>query len=51
LPPHPTARPYNTFDAPETVTLGAPRSVAATGASFTHTFAAQSVTRLTIPLG
>jgi alpha-N-arabinofuranosidase len=42
---------HNTFDAPETVTLSAPRTIAATGGSFTHTFAAQSVTRLTIPLG
>ncbi len=48
---HDDIHAHNTFDTPETVTLGAPRSVAATGASFTHTFAAQSVTRLTIPLG
>lgn len=48
---HDDIHAHNTFDAPETVTLGAPRSIAASGTSFTHTFAPQSVTRLTIPLG
>lgn len=48
---HDDIHAHNTFDAPKAVTLGAPRSITAHGASFTHTFAAQSVTRLTIPLG
>jgi alpha-N-arabinofuranosidase len=48
---HDDIHAHNTFDAPETITLSTPRSVPCAGSSFTHTFAAQSVTRLTIPLG
>ncbi len=47
---HADIHAHNTFDAPETVTLSAPRQVALAGDRFTHQFAAQSVTRLTIPL-
>jgi alpha-N-arabinofuranosidase len=47
---HADIHAHNTFDVPETVTLGAPRQVALAGGTFTHQFAAQSVTRLTIPL-
>jgi len=47
---HADIHAHNTFDAPETVTLGAPRQIAVAGDRFTHRFAAQSVTRLTIPL-
>ena len=47
---HADIHAHNTFDAPETVTLGAPRQIALAGGHFTHQFAAQSVTRLTIPL-
>jgi alpha-N-arabinofuranosidase len=48
---HDDIHAHNTFAAPATVTLSAPRSLAVNGSSLTHTFAAQSVTRLTIPLG
>ena len=41
---------HNTFDAPETVTLAAPRPLAVSGRSFRHTFAPQSVTRLEVAL-
>ncbi|CAA9562508.1 MAG: GH51 [uncultured Thermomicrobiales bacterium] len=47
---HDDIHAHNTFDAPDTVTLSAPRAVTASGGTFTHTFASQSVTRLTIPL-
>ena len=47
---HADIHAHNTFDAPETVALAAPRAVRLAGAAFTHTFAPQSVTRLLIPL-
>ncbi len=48
---HPDIRAHNTFDAPDAVTLSAPRPLAVAGRSFTHQFAPQSVTRLEVALG
>ncbi len=47
---HPDIHAHNTFAAPETVRLTPARSLAATGRSFRHTLAPQSVTRLDIEL-
>ncbi len=47
---HADIRAHNTFDAPDTVTLVAPRALDVSGRSFRHQFAAQSVTSLTIAL-
>ena len=45
---HADIHAHNTFDVPDTVTLAAPRALEASGRSFRHQFAAQSVTSLTI---
>ena len=47
---HADIRAHNTFDAPDTVTLAAPRALDVSGRSFRHQFAPQSVTSLTIAL-
>ena len=47
---HADIHAHNTFDAPDTVTLAAPRSLDLSGRSFRHQFAPQSVTSLTIAL-
>ena len=47
---HPDIHAHNTFAEPETVRLAPTQALAATGRSFRHVLAPQSVTRLDIAL-